>query len=157
MKRRLVAEPWLNVRRFVVGLATFWYQMTSLPTSLVAGGLALLAWVFAGVGLRRAYVEKRQAWIVLLPVLYLNLLLALLLAPGAVFGADHALPAVTRRVRYRRNSSSAGRPQCLTRRFHATCARWSSMWTERSTGCARSVVPWRCGSCARICTARSLA
>jgi 4-amino-4-deoxy-L-arabinose transferase-like glycosyltransferase len=82
MKRRLVAEPWLNVRRFFVGLFTFWYEMTSLPTSLFAGGLALIAWVFAGFGLRRAYVEKRQAWLVLLPIIYLNLLLAALLALG---------------------------------------------------------------------------
>lgn len=43
MKRRLFAEPWLSVRRFFVGLLTFWYQMTSLPTSLVTGGVALIA------------------------------------------------------------------------------------------------------------------
>lgn len=82
MKRRLFAEPWLSVRRFFVGLFTFWYQMTSLRTSLVAGGMAVVAWGFAAVGLRRAQHEKTQAWLVLLPVVYLNLLLAALLALG---------------------------------------------------------------------------
>lgn len=105
MKRRLFAEPWLSVRRFFVGIFTFWYEMTSLPTSLFAGGMALIAWIFAGFGLRRAYLEKRQAWLVLLPIVYLNLLLALLLALGrysvpimpclialAAFGIDGLLP-----------------------------------------------------------------
>ena len=105
MKRRLFAEPWLSVRRFFVGLFTFWYEMTSLPTSLFAGGMALVAWIFAGFGLRRAYLEKRQAWLVLLPIVYLNLLLASLLALGrysvpimpclialAAYGIDGLLP-----------------------------------------------------------------
>jgi 4-amino-4-deoxy-L-arabinose transferase-like glycosyltransferase len=82
MKRRLFAEPWLSVRRFFVGIFTFWYQMTSLPTSLVAGGVALISWIFAVIGIRRAYREKREAWLFLLPVVYLNLLLAALLALG---------------------------------------------------------------------------
>ncbi len=82
MKRRLIAEPGLSVRRFFVGLATFWYQMTSRATSAVVGGLALVAWFFAAFGLRRAYREQRSVWLVLLPIVYLNLLLALLLALG---------------------------------------------------------------------------
>lgn len=105
MKRRFVAEPWLNVRRFFVGLFTFWYQMTSLATSTVAGGFALVAWVFAALGLRRAVRERRPAWLLLLPIIYLNLLLAALLALGrysapilpclialAAFGLDGLLP-----------------------------------------------------------------
>jgi len=105
MKRRFFAEPALNVRRFFVGIFTFWYQMTSLPTSLVAGGLAAIAWLFAAFGLKRAYHERRPAWIVLLPVVYLNLLLAALLALGrysmpvtpclialAAYGIDSLLP-----------------------------------------------------------------
>ncbi|MEO7360829.1 MAG: glycosyltransferase family 39 protein [Gemmatimonadaceae bacterium] len=105
MKRRLFAEPWLNVRRFFVGIFTFWYEMTSLSTSLFAGGMALIAWIFAGFGLRRAYREKRKAWLVLLPIVYLNLLLAMLLALGrysvpimpcllalAAYGIDGLLP-----------------------------------------------------------------
>ena len=105
MKRRLLAEPRLNVRRFFVGLFTFWYEMTSLATSLFAGGLAVIAWIFAGFGLRRAHRETRKAWIVLLPIVYLNLLLAALLALGrysvpimpcllalAAYGLDGLLP-----------------------------------------------------------------
>jgi len=82
MKRRLVAEPGLSARRFFVGLATFWYQMTSRATSAVVGGLALVAWIFAALGLRRSYRENRSVWLVLLPIVYLNLLLAALLALG---------------------------------------------------------------------------
>jgi 4-amino-4-deoxy-L-arabinose transferase-like glycosyltransferase len=105
MKRRLVAEPWLNVRRFFVGLVTFWYQMTSLATSAVVGGLALVAWIFACVGIRRSYREDRTVWLVLLPIFYLNVLLAALLALGryhapilpcllilAAYGLDGLLP-----------------------------------------------------------------
>jgi 4-amino-4-deoxy-L-arabinose transferase-like glycosyltransferase len=105
MKRRLFAEPGLMVRRFFVGIFTFWYEMTSLPNSLLAGGLALVAWVFALFGLRRAHAEKKPAWLLLLPVLYFNLLLAALLALGrysvpilpellilAAFGLEALLP-----------------------------------------------------------------
>jgi 4-amino-4-deoxy-L-arabinose transferase-like glycosyltransferase len=105
MKRRLVAEPWLSVRRFFVGLVTFWYQMTSLATSAVVGGLALVAWIFASLGIRRSFREGRTIWLVLLPIVYLNLLLAALLALGryqapvvpcllilAAYGIDGLLP-----------------------------------------------------------------
>ncbi len=106
MKRRVLAEPMLGVRHFFVGIFTFWYEMTSRATSAVAGGLALVAWLFAGLGIRRALREDRSAWLLLLPILYLNLLLAALLALGrysvpilpclialAAYGIDGLLPA----------------------------------------------------------------
>jgi hypothetical protein len=80
--QKLVAEPGEFVRKSVVGLFTFWYQMTSLATSVVAGGLALAAWALAIVGLRRARREGQPVWLLLLPVVYLNLCLAVLLALG---------------------------------------------------------------------------
>jgi 4-amino-4-deoxy-L-arabinose transferase-like glycosyltransferase len=80
--QKLVAEPGEFVRKFSVGLLTFWYQMTSLTNSIVAGVLALGAWGLALVGLRRAWREDRQAWLLILPALYLNLFLAALLALG---------------------------------------------------------------------------
>jgi 4-amino-4-deoxy-L-arabinose transferase-like glycosyltransferase len=105
MKRRFFAEPALVVRKFFVGLFTFWYEMTSLATSLVAGGSALVAWLFALLGLRRARREGKPIWLLLLPILYLNLLLAVLLALGrysapvtpclvllAAYGLDGLLP-----------------------------------------------------------------
>jgi len=105
MKRRFFAEPGLMVRRFFVGLFTFWYEMTSLANSMLAGGLALVAWIFALLGLRRARADGKPAWLLFLPVLYLNLLLAALLALGrysapilpellimAAFGTEALLP-----------------------------------------------------------------
>jgi len=82
MRRRLVAEPALVARKFVVGLFTFWYQMTSLANSALTGGVALVAWLLAFMGLPRARAEGRPVWLLLLPVVYLNVMLAALLALG---------------------------------------------------------------------------
>lgn len=81
-KRRILASPWAFVKKSFVGIFTFWYQMTSLPNSLAAGGMALVAWLFAAVGLQRSWTERRPAWLVLAPILYLNFLLAALLSLG---------------------------------------------------------------------------
>jgi 4-amino-4-deoxy-L-arabinose transferase-like glycosyltransferase len=79
---RLKANPADFVRKFATGLVTFWYEMTSLTNSLVAGVLALGAWLFAIVALRRSVREKRPAWLLVLPIVTLNLFLAVLLALG---------------------------------------------------------------------------
>ncbi len=102
--RRLRAEPGGVARKTVVGLFTFWYQLTSLTNSLLALFLAVVAWIFAIIGWRQARRERRPVWLLLLPILYLNILLALLLALGrysvpvlpalmvlAAFGADTLL------------------------------------------------------------------
>ncbi len=81
-RRRLLAEPREVARKFVVGLFTFWYQLTSLRNSLLAFVLAAGAWALALVGWRRARRERLPVWLLLLPVLYLNILLAALLALG---------------------------------------------------------------------------
>ncbi|HYQ14505.1 MAG TPA: hypothetical protein VEQ58_02070, partial [Polyangiaceae bacterium] len=82
MKERLLASPLAYVKKSFVGIFTFWYQMTSLPNSLAAGGMALLAWVFAAIGLLRSRQERQPIWLVLAPILYLNLFLAALLSLG---------------------------------------------------------------------------
>lgn len=81
-KRFLLAHPVAFVQKTVVGLLTFWYEMTSRGNSLVAGVPALIAWILAIPGLRRARRDGKPAWIVLAPILYLNVSLALLLALG---------------------------------------------------------------------------
>jgi 4-amino-4-deoxy-L-arabinose transferase-like glycosyltransferase len=104
MKAKLAEEPGGFVRKFFVGLFTFWYEMTGPTTSLVAGSTALVGWIFAGVGLGRARREGKLVWPLMAPILYLNVLLALLLALGrysvpvlpclmvlAAFGADTLL------------------------------------------------------------------
>jgi 4-amino-4-deoxy-L-arabinose transferase-like glycosyltransferase len=82
VKRKLREEPGEFVRKFTTGLFTFWYQMTSLANSLLAGVCALGAWVLALLGVRRAWREDRPLWMFLLPAIHLNLLLAILLALG---------------------------------------------------------------------------
>ena len=80
---KLLADPADFVRKFGVGLLTFWYEMTSLSTSLIAGGLAVVTWLFAIIGLCRASREGgRSAWVLIVPALYMNVLLAALLALG---------------------------------------------------------------------------
>jgi hypothetical protein len=81
-KEKLRAEPVQFVRKFTVGLFTFWYQMTSLTNSLITGGLALVTLVFAAVGFRSGFAAGRPVWLCVLPALMLNVLLAALLALG---------------------------------------------------------------------------
>jgi 4-amino-4-deoxy-L-arabinose transferase-like glycosyltransferase len=103
-KRVLREQPGLVARKTIVGLFTFWYQLTSLPNSLLALACAVGAWALAVVGWVRARREHRPVWPLLLPVFYLNIALALLLALGrysapvlpcllvvAAFGADTLL------------------------------------------------------------------
>jgi 4-amino-4-deoxy-L-arabinose transferase-like glycosyltransferase len=80
--QQLRSAPGDFVRKFVTGLFTFWYEVTSLTSSILAGLLALGSWVLAIVGIRRSMREGRPVWILILPALYLNLFLAALLALG---------------------------------------------------------------------------
>jgi 4-amino-4-deoxy-L-arabinose transferase-like glycosyltransferase len=81
-KAKLAESPAAFLRKSVIGVFAFWYEMTSLKNSLAAAALALVAWALALVGWRRSRAEGRPAWLLFTPVLYLNLLLAMLLALG---------------------------------------------------------------------------
>jgi 4-amino-4-deoxy-L-arabinose transferase-like glycosyltransferase len=81
-KRRLLHEPGQVLRKTVTGVFTFWYQLTSLKNSLLVLVCAIGAWALAIIGWRRARREHRPVWMFLLPVFYLNTILALLLALG---------------------------------------------------------------------------
>lgn len=81
-KRRLIHEPGAVVRKSIIGVFTFWYQLTSLKNSALALVLAVISWALALVGWRRSRRDGKPAWLVLLPVLYLNGVLAVLLALG---------------------------------------------------------------------------
>jgi 4-amino-4-deoxy-L-arabinose transferase-like glycosyltransferase len=82
MRRMIIEHPFDTVRKVVVGLFTFWYEMTSLKNSLVPGVLALLGWILAVIGLKRAWIEGRPAWLLLMPIVMLNLVAAGLVALG---------------------------------------------------------------------------
>jgi 4-amino-4-deoxy-L-arabinose transferase-like glycosyltransferase len=103
-KRVLREEPGTVVRKSFVGLFAFWYQLTSLKNSLLVLACAIGAWTLAIIGWRRARREGLMVWPLLLPVFYLNIVLALLLALGrysapilpallvvSAFGADTLL------------------------------------------------------------------
>jgi 4-amino-4-deoxy-L-arabinose transferase-like glycosyltransferase len=82
MKRTIVEHPLDTVRKVVVGLFTFWYEMTSLRTSLIPAILALTSWILAFVGLKRARIEGQPSWLLLLPIVVLNVFVAILVPLG---------------------------------------------------------------------------
>ena len=103
-KRVIREEPLKVARKTFVGLFTFWYQLTSFKNSLLVLACAIGAWTLAVIGWRRARRDRLIVWPLLLPVLYLNIVLALLLALGrysapvlpallvvSAFGADTLL------------------------------------------------------------------
>jgi hypothetical protein len=81
-RARLLSDPVGTVRKFVVGIFTFWYQMTSKANSAIVGLLAIVGIALGLVGWKRARRERRPIWPLVLPILYLNTVLALLLALG---------------------------------------------------------------------------
>jgi 4-amino-4-deoxy-L-arabinose transferase-like glycosyltransferase len=78
MKRKIVEHPLDTVRKVVVGMFTFWYEMTSFKNSLVPACLALVSWILAFIGLKRARSEGRPSWLLLLPIVVLNVFVAIL-------------------------------------------------------------------------------
>jgi 4-amino-4-deoxy-L-arabinose transferase-like glycosyltransferase len=82
MKQMIIEHPFLTVRKVVVGMFTFWYEMTSLKNSLVPASLALVSWILAFQGFKRAREEGRPFWLLLLPVVALNVFVAILVPLG---------------------------------------------------------------------------
>ncbi len=81
-KRLIATQPLDTARKVFVGLFTFWYEMTSLANSLIPGSLAVIGWVLAIVGLRRANGEGRPSWLIWLPIVVMNVFVALLIPLG---------------------------------------------------------------------------
>lgn len=82
MKQMIREHPLDTARKFVVGLFTFWYEMTSFRNSLVPAVLALALWVLTFLGLKRARAERRPSWLVLVPIVVVNVVVALLIPLG---------------------------------------------------------------------------
>ena len=81
-KELVLTRPLDTVRKVVVGLFTFWYEMTSLTNSLIPGVLAVVGWGFAFVGLTRAHEEGRPSWLIWLPIVVMNAFVAALIPLG---------------------------------------------------------------------------
>lgn len=82
MKEMITQHPFMTVRKVVVGLFTFWYEMTSFKNSLVPFTLAIVNWVLAFIGFKRARQEGRPFWLLLVPILTLNVFVAILVPLG---------------------------------------------------------------------------
>jgi 4-amino-4-deoxy-L-arabinose transferase-like glycosyltransferase len=74
-------HPIDTLRKSVVGLFTFWYEMTSLTNSLVPAVLAVLGWVLAVIGIR-FWRGTRPVWLILQPIVVMNVFVALLIPLG---------------------------------------------------------------------------
>jgi 4-amino-4-deoxy-L-arabinose transferase-like glycosyltransferase len=81
-KQMIVTRPLDTARKIVVGLFTFWYEMTTLKNSLIPASLAIIGWALAFVGWRRAHREGRPAWLIWLPIVMMNVFVATLIPLG---------------------------------------------------------------------------
>ena len=82
VKHLILTQPLDTARKIFVGLFTFWYQMTSLRNSLIPGSLAIVGWALAFIGLRRAHQEGRPSWLIWLPIVVMNVFVAILIPLG---------------------------------------------------------------------------
>jgi 4-amino-4-deoxy-L-arabinose transferase-like glycosyltransferase len=82
MKRMIREQPLDTARKFFVGLFTFWYEMTTLVNSLIPLTLAIGCWILTYIGWRRAHAEGRPSWLLLLPIVVTNVLVAALIPLG---------------------------------------------------------------------------
>lgn len=112
-KQMIVTRPLDTLRKVVVGLFTFWYEMTSLKTSLIPASLAVIGWALAFVGLKRARREGRPSWLIWLPIVVMNVFVAALIPLGrysvpilpclmilAAFGVDTLLARRSNTISY---------------------------------------------------------
>jgi 4-amino-4-deoxy-L-arabinose transferase-like glycosyltransferase len=78
----IATQPLDTIRKIFVGLFTFWYQMTSILNSMIPASLAIIGWALAFVGLRRAHREGQESWLIWLPIVVMNLFVAILIPLG---------------------------------------------------------------------------
>jgi hypothetical protein len=82
VRQMILTQPLDTLRKFTVGLFTFWYEMSNRINSLVPATLALTAFVLAFIGWRRARREGRRSWLIILPIVVMNVFVAALIPLG---------------------------------------------------------------------------
>jgi 4-amino-4-deoxy-L-arabinose transferase-like glycosyltransferase len=82
VKERIRNQPLDTLRKCVVGLFTFWYEMTNLKNSIITGLMALGGWVLAVFGIKRARREGRPSWLLFFPIVLMNVFVAILIPLG---------------------------------------------------------------------------
>jgi 4-amino-4-deoxy-L-arabinose transferase-like glycosyltransferase len=103
--QKILSAPGAYLKKCFIAFFMFWYVVTSKVNSLLVGGLALAGWILAFVGMYRARGKAYRFWLLLLPIVSMNLIYAAVLALGrysapcipslmvlAAFGVDSLLP-----------------------------------------------------------------
>ena len=103
--QKLWSAPGAYLKKCFIAFFMFWYVVTTKVNSLLVGGLALAGWTLAFVGMYRARGKAYQFWLLVLPIVSMNLIYAAILALGrysapcipslmvlAAFGVDSLLP-----------------------------------------------------------------
>jgi 4-amino-4-deoxy-L-arabinose transferase-like glycosyltransferase len=81
-KQLILTRPLDTARKIIVGLFTFWYEMTTLTNSLIPAVLAIIGWALAFIGWRKAHREGRPSWLIWLPIVVMNVFVATLIPLG---------------------------------------------------------------------------
>lgn len=82
LKQKIRQHPGALLKKFVIAFFMFWYVVTSRLNSLVVGAFALGAWALAIYGLVRRRGSGGRSWLLLLPIVSLNLVYAMILGLG---------------------------------------------------------------------------
>jgi len=103
--QKILSAPSAYLKKCVIAFFMFWYVVTTKVNSLLVGGLALAGWILAFVGMYRGRGKGYQFWLLILPIVSMNLIYAAILALGrysapcipslmvlAAFGVNTLLP-----------------------------------------------------------------
>jgi 4-amino-4-deoxy-L-arabinose transferase-like glycosyltransferase len=103
--QKILSAPIAYLKKCFIAFFMFWYVVTSKANSLLVGGLALAGWILAFVSMYRARGKAYQFWLLILPIVSMNLIYAAVLALGrysapcipslmvlAAFGVNSLLP-----------------------------------------------------------------
>jgi 4-amino-4-deoxy-L-arabinose transferase-like glycosyltransferase len=80
--QKLLSSPGAYIKKCFIAFFMFWYVVTSKVNSLLVGGLATAGWILTFAGMFRARGKAYQFWLLVLPIVSMNLICAAILALG---------------------------------------------------------------------------